>query len=407
MVGYFADASPLDPGSQIRVSGVNVGTVEAIELDGGRARVTFDVETSVLPVHEDASMVIRPVNLLGENYVELRPGSPSKELVDSTTIPIERTSTRVTLEDVLNTFDAPTSTALAALTTTLGEGMDRSGAEAAQALKALAPAMADSERLARILREQNAVLGSLIEQTDPVARALATNDGRVLDRLVGHSEQLLRSVAVNRAALDQTMKELPATVVTARRTLDNLARTADSTTPMLRGLRPITEDLPQLAQELHAFSDAADPALTSLTPVLRRAHELLVQAGPVVRALRRSGSDLRAVASSARPLGDVAVNRHLGDLMAFVKKWALATNGRDALGNYFRGAMWIAPETLAELGQDQDAATAGRRPPADQAPGIDLGGLLGSAGPDTDHNGATGLTLQQELSLVDQLLGGS
>ena len=411
LVGYFPDASPLDPGSQIRAAGVHVGNVDNIELQDGKARVTFNVDPSVLPVHQDARMIIRPVNLLGESYVELDPGTPSKPYQVSAVIPAKQTSSRVTLQDVLNTFDDPTATALAVMVTTLGEGMQDSGRQAAAAFKALAPAMRGTQRLAGVLDRQNGVLTQLVDRVTPVARALATDDGDVLARTVTSTDRMLSTVAANRNALDDTMAELPATLATARRTLANLAGTADATTPTLAAMRPITDDLDHVTGELHRFADSADPALASLKPVLERADTLLDQAAPAVAALRKAGPNLRGVAKNVRPLGDVVLDQHLSDLMRFVKQWALSTNGRDGLSHYFRGVMWVTPDTLQDLLGTSPQLGAGKEEPDRMMPSPLTSPALPTlpaplSGSTADPTTATGLSQQQERSLLGQLLGG-
>lgn len=420
VVGIFADASPLVTGSTVRAAGVKVGSVREIALDNGNARVTLEVQPSVLPLHQDAQLKIRPVNVLGENYIELDPGSPSQQFMDEAVVPLKRTKSSVTLQDVLNTFDNPTSTALAAVVTSLGEGVQGSGAEAAAAIKALAPAMRRAEDLGDVLSEQNVALNELVDRVQPVAKALAAKDGKSMDRLVGSTERTLSTLAINQEALDQTLAELPATLTEARRTLREVAGVSNAATPTLRAVRPVTDNLTEIVGELHRFADAADPALASLHPVLKRADALLTQAAPAVAKLRKAGPNLRATAKGLRPLGDELLNDHLGDVMAFVKKWSLSSNGEDALSHYLRGMAVVTPKTLLNLAESAAPAQAkgtGNRPSQPVDPGKALPEVLpgGSGDPEvlpggsgkSDPGNATGLTPQQEQSMLGQLLGGS
>ena len=68
-IGGLADRAP------IVISGVKVGKVKRIELDGDlRARVTFEVDDRLeLPV--DTSASIRTAGLLGDQFIELEPGA--------------------------------------------------------------------------------------------------------------------------------------------------------------------------------------------------------------------------------------------------------------------------------------------------------------------------------------------
>lgn len=405
VVGMFTDASPVIEGTEVRASGVSVGTVKGIRLENGKARVELELSESVVPLHTDASLKIRPVSLLGEQYIELDPGDPAKPVLSSQIISDKHTSRAVDLQEILNTLDDPTSTSLAALVTGLGEGMHGAGPDAAAAIKALAPAMNRTAKLGTVLDQQNSALTDLIDSVTPVVDAAAADEA--LDRLVGSTEQSLSTLAANQEALDATLTQLPATVGKARRTLSRLAGVAKVATPTLKSVRPVTRNLTDISRELRTFADAADPALASLKPVLARADELLDRAAPVVHSLRPVATNLRRTAGSARPVLDQVVVKSLGDVMDFVKWWSLSTNGHDGLSNYFRGVLVATPQSLLDTGQ----ATVPKLPDSgglkDVLPKLpDLGGVSGAL-PKLRGDSATGLSEKQESSLLGQLLGGN
>lgn len=430
----IADAGQLEEGAEMRAAGVRVGEVSDIELVDGKARLTIDVADGVLPLHEDATLTMRPVNVLGESYLDLDPGSDDAPFADSAVIPEERTTAAVTLQDVLNTFEDPTAAGLASLVTTLGEGLDDNGAELAKALKVLAPAMQDTGRVGAILSEQNDVLASLVKATDPVVASLAADGGRTLDSLVESTRDTLAALGHQQAALEATLRELPGTLVSAQRTLARFGATARAGTPTLKALRPLTGDLEDVVDELRNFADSADPALASLKPVLEEADQLLDVAAPVVAKLRQTGPDLARAASSLKPVSRALLDEQLTGVMEFVRKWALSTNGRDGLSHYFRGVVYVTPSTLSQLAQSLipagalPAGTTGNAGKSsdvlpglpDLGPGVEglldtVGGLLGLLGQQppktsrksaTDPSSALGLTAQQEENLLGQLLGG-
>jgi len=68
------DGSGLPLGSPVRLAGVQVGVVEAIEVVDGRAMFTLVLDPSV-ELRTDAVAGPRAKSLLGQKYVELRPGS--------------------------------------------------------------------------------------------------------------------------------------------------------------------------------------------------------------------------------------------------------------------------------------------------------------------------------------------
>jgi len=439
VVAYFTDSSPLLPGNVVKASGVDVGTITDITLDHGKARVTMNVDRSALPLHRDVRATITTQDLLGERFVKLDRGSDSSPALPAPyVISTEHTARVVDLQDVLNSVDTPTATALSALLTETGEGVRGQGKQAGEAIAALKPAMTQARDLASILADQNALLTRLVDNTQPVAAALAADDGRQLDQLVRSATRSLETVAAERTALQTSLRELPGTIAHSRTALADLAGVARPATRTLASVRPVTDDLKDISGELQRFSDAADPALASLPPVLAQADRLLAQAAPVVRALKPATRDLVPNAAAARQLSDVALSgRSLTNLMEFVKGWSMATSDYDAISHYFKAMVPLSPASLGDTaagllpalpdnvlhGLPVPTAPTLPLPPRTPVPPKNplknlLGGLLGGlSGQGTASQGtatqgtagrdsATGLSQDQESSLLGQLLGG-
>lgn len=427
----FKDASPLLEGNDVRVGGVKVGTVESMRVGKGGAVLTLELDPSARPVHEDARLVIRPVSLLGERYIELDRGSATApELADGARLGPDRTESTVDLNDVLSLLDDPTSKSLAALVGSLGNGMDGNGAAVRRAIEALAPAMTDTGRLTSTLRDQNQTLGALVDSMSAVASGVAADDGRKLDSLIEASASVLRQTEIEEKAFRATLEEFPDTLKQARRTLGTLESTADDTTPVLKELRPTVDDLDDIADEVHDFADAADPALKAINPVLEKADGLITEARPVARLLRQNAP---AITTDAEMLDPITreLTPNITTVLDFVRGWALATNGKDGLSHYFRASIVINPYQATDLTAGLTAAsTSGAAQPAASndgaaAPGDSdvpasplaplqdltkdltdvVGGLLS---PRTSADGGvTGLSLLQEEGALGLLLGGS
>jgi phospholipid/cholesterol/gamma-HCH transport system substrate-binding protein len=427
VTAVFLDASPLVVGNMVKLDGVQVGTISSIILVRGRASVGMSVDRAVLPLHTDATARIEPVSLLGERFVALRQGTPAAPvLTDPMLIPETQTSSSVDLNDLLNTLDDPTSTALAALVTTLGDGVSGQGAKLAQALAALQPSLRQTDRLSTLLDQQNELLANLIVQAQRNATAFAAP----LDSLVGGAQQALDAVAANREAMSDTLATLPGTLSSARRTLTQLAATTDHSTDVLSGLRPLTDNLVRAGGELHEFADSADPALRALPPVLDRTNHMLDQARPVVADLGPASRDLSRVSGSVHTLSQQllthppGVASQLENLMTAAADWAMGTSGYDGLGHYFRAVLVATPSSLANTGlgmlppiTDPNLANPVRPDPNGPArPGSSplpfMPALPSPDGPNNgdpdsgDRGGLTGLTGKQEGDLFDQWLGG-
>lgn len=413
VTAMFANANTLEVGNTVRADGVDVGKVREITLQDGQARVTIEVDEQLTPVHSDASMRIRAVNVLGEKYVEFNPGSAgAPQLAESEVLPAKRTSVAVDVQDVIDGLKDPTATSLAALVTTGGEGLQGQGKKLRDMLAALKPAFTRAGELGRILSEQNDVLNQVLDRVQPVADAAADKDGRTMDQLVGSAQRTLETTAANREALDKTIAELPETIVSARRTLTKLTGTADATTPSLASVRPITDNLGSISGELDKLADVADPALASLRPVLDHADQLLDQAAPLVKQLRQGGPDLRGVAAGAKPIADELLQKNLKGVLDFVKLWAMSTNGEDGLSHYFRGVFIVTPQNVGDLANGAIKPKPTQPPAPPPSPNLSppnlplpLPGSSGKGKP-RDPTNATGLSPQQEQSMLGQLLGG-
>jgi phospholipid/cholesterol/gamma-HCH transport system substrate-binding protein len=431
----FVSAAPLVEGSQVKVDGVVVGSVKGLEVKDGAAEVSLDLDEAAMPLHDDALLTIRPVSLLGERFIDLDRGSPDAPVLDlDKVIPSSRTATSVGLDEVLNTMDDPTGEGLRGLVGTLGEGMQGNGRNADEALRALSPSLRETRALAAVLRDHNALLSRLVEDFEPVAGALAVRDGKAMDQLVESSDQVLGAVRERQRDLDATLGNLPGTLRDLRATLGNLRSTASDTAPTLAELRPLTDRLPELSQELETFSDAMDPALASSEPVLERAEELLRMAAPVAGDARRAGPSLARTTDGLRKVS-TELTRNRERLFDYIRYWALTTNGHDGLSHYFRVNASVNPATLTGL----LPATQSPLDPSGKTPGGSGGGLLSDGGllsnllggedggllsggllgggdgllggggllrESTQSSSPTGLSEQQELDLLGQLLGG-
>lgn len=416
VTAVMADATPLRNGNYVRAAGVQVGTIESVTLDAqGRALVRMSVDTNLLPLHQDATATLVPQDLLGERFVALEPGTASApEMTEPYTIPLERTKTAVDLRNVVDMVDNPTGTSLAMMLTTLGEGVGRNPKETADAIAALAPAMRDTQQLARVLSDQNQLLSRLVRTAQPVAEAAATQRGASMDRLVGATTATLKVTAANRQQVQDSLRQLPATLLSARRTLAEVAGVAPPTTENLRSLRPLTDDLTDVSVELRRFSEAADPALASLRPVLDKGKTLIDELRPVIGDLREGGGGLRDVSGSYRKLAEDGLSLRLVDLMEFMKGWSLCITDYDALGHYFRDILPYTPKLLGQTGAGMVPGAPNPVPtlplPKSGRPPMPLGNAEGAPPeeypPPRLPNNVTGLSPGQENSMMDQLLGG-
>ena len=89
---YFANANGLYTGDEVRILGVAVGTVEAIDPQPDRTKVTFSVDKQY-PVPADAKAAILSPSLVTARAIQLVPAySGGPKLAAGATIPQDRTA---------------------------------------------------------------------------------------------------------------------------------------------------------------------------------------------------------------------------------------------------------------------------------------------------------------------------
>ena len=102
----FPEATLLAQEADVRISGVPVGRVVAMERDGNRTRATLDIDSRYAPIPKDTRAMLRLKTLFGETYVELTPGTRSAGMVpDGGSLPDSSVAPSVELDEVLRTFD--------------------------------------------------------------------------------------------------------------------------------------------------------------------------------------------------------------------------------------------------------------------------------------------------------------
>jgi phospholipid/cholesterol/gamma-HCH transport system substrate-binding protein len=84
LIARFRDASGLPKGSRVVVAGISLGEVTKLEVDGRYAKVTLRVRGDI-DVFASGVVVKKASSLLGDNYLEIDPGEPKKQMPDGTT----------------------------------------------------------------------------------------------------------------------------------------------------------------------------------------------------------------------------------------------------------------------------------------------------------------------------------
>ena len=296
----FENAPPIHKGQAVRIAGVDVGKISAVEPVGGDSPavvVTMKLEDEALPIHKDAQVKVRPrLFFEGNLFFDIRPGTPQAGTVDDGgTIPVSQTSAPVQLDQVLGTLTTNTREDLQKLLIGYGDALngqpqpgedddqdpDTKGETAGKALNDSLEYSADALRGGAILNDATRGtelhdLSKLIGSQQKVFAALSSREGSLKD-LITNFNTTMGALAAEESNLRATIHELPQVLEAARPALDNLNAAFPSTRAwaleMIPGVRetPATIDagFPWIRQtrallspaELQGLVDDLQPAV--------------------------------------------------------------------------------------------------------------------------------------------------
>ena len=263
-------------GQTVNVAGVEVGEIESVRLEGGRAVIGMKIQPRYSRVYRDATVLLRPKTGLKDMVAELTPGSAhAGRLPEGGRIPVSQTLPDVNLDEILAALDADTRDYLTLLLNDGGEALRGNGRALGNTLRRLEPTARLSRRVNEALAERKANIRRAIGNFSLLTEELGDKDDQVAD-FVADSNAVFASLAGQEAALRETLRELPSSLTTTRRTLGKAERLAGELGPTLQALRPsartlgptqravrpfLRETTPPIRDELRPFARAALPTV--------------------------------------------------------------------------------------------------------------------------------------------------
>ncbi len=373
LTALFENSNRLGKRSPVRIAGVDVGKVVAVEPleDGsGLARVKMEIREDGLPIRKDAELKIRHRLFLEGNYfVDLKPGRPSSpELEDGSVIPPNQTASPVQFGQVLTTLQSETREDLRTFLREYSMSLKREGAAGFnEAIKHWEDAYRDTSQV------NDATLGRKRHDL-----------GRVLDG----QAKVFGALSSNEETLEELVTDLNRTVAAFASQEDNLKRAIPNLRDVFRDGRPALASLNRALPEIRGFARDAlpgarssSPTLDAQIPFIKQARRLIAEPelGGLSRQLRetvpllnrlnqrspRTLAQSRALAACQnnvlRPFADTPIpdpdfDYHSGETFAEESPRAfvgLSGESRlaDANSPYFRTQAGSGPTTVVSTGE--------------------------------------------------------
>lgn len=199
---YFAETGGLDSGSPVQVSGLQVGQVNSVELDGAQVLIKFSVDNGVR-LGDRAEAAIKTKSLLGAKFLEVTPrGNGQLDEI----IPTDRTTPPYELPDALGDL---TTTISGLNTDQLSDSLRVLSETFSETPPDLRVAVEGVARFSETLNERDAQLRELLSNANKSTTVLAERSDQVVS-LIANTNALLAELQTQSSALDQISNNISA-----------------------------------------------------------------------------------------------------------------------------------------------------------------------------------------------------
>ncbi|HEX4108627.1 MAG TPA: MlaD family protein [Solirubrobacteraceae bacterium] len=263
----FDQAANLADNEDVRIAGVNVGRIVSVSPRNGLTDAKMELDKQYAPLASNAHAILRSKTLLGENFVEITPGSPSApKLPENGYLPTSQIGTTQQIDQVLSMLNPQTRAALQEFTHNFASALSGQGTNLNAAIGNSAGAIEDLQQTVDILDQQGGDVQRLVSASASALHALGAR-GAALQTLVTAGDQVLSATAARNTQLTATINALPPLLAELKPTLSEVQSVAAVAAPTLRVLRPVA---PLVAPALRE-TDVTAPILTTFfkdTPAL-------------------------------------------------------------------------------------------------------------------------------------------
>ena len=302
-----AQAVVAGQGQTLRVAGVRVGDVSKVEVEDGRAVVTFDVDRKFLPLYKDATLLMRPRTGLKDMFFSLDPGTRTAgEYDEGDVVPMTNTAPDVNLDELLAGLDGDSQAYLRALIVGAGQGLDGRDQDLGKMLAALGPINRDLDQLSTEVAKRDENLQRLIHNLSTLTRSVGQQDQDIAT-LVDASNTTLEAIGEQDPDVQQATALLPETLGATRDALRVANDFGAELGPAFNSLRPFARRLPEVNAATTSLAKGATPAIRDqIRPFVRAARPVVPELGDAADKLAAAAPNLTRVGGRLNELFNMA-----------------------------------------------------------------------------------------------------
>ena len=285
----FADAQAVIPGQgqTVRVAGVKIGDIGKVDLVGGHAVVSLNIDKKYDKlIHQNATALLRPKTGLKDMFIEVEPGTDQSPVVSAGAhIPITNTAPDIDPDEFLSALDTDTRSYLQLLINGAGKGLKGNGNNLRDIFKRFEPLHRDLARVSEAVAERRHNMKRLIHNYASLVDELSSKD-KDLRTLVTASNAVFKQFAAEDTNIATTVGRLPGALNQTAGTLQKVNTLAQEMKPTFTALSPVFKQIDKTNHQVLPFVTEARPEIQNkIRPFVRIAR-------PYVRDLRPTAENL-------------------------------------------------------------------------------------------------------------------
>ena len=270
------NANTLVPGNEVRIGGVRVGQVEAIEpvpQDDGTATAKLDLklDPEVEPLPTDSTVIVRSRSALGLKYLEIHPGDSDEGLAVGSLLGLSAAQPEpVELDEVLDIFDEPTAVSIQTNLREFGNALAGRGGDLNSAIGELRPLVQRLLPVARLLAAPQTGLRRFFPALAQAAAEVAPVAQTQASMFVALDDTFAALAGVSRPFIQETISESPPTELELISSGPRIRGFLANSALLFRDLRPGAAALAESAPALEAAAIAGAENLPGAPALNRR-----------------------------------------------------------------------------------------------------------------------------------------
>jgi phospholipid/cholesterol/gamma-HCH transport system substrate-binding protein len=328
-------AGNLAQGTSVTMAGARVGVVAKVERQGVGAIVEMRIEEeSVRPLPSDTKAQLAVRTPLGENYIELVPGSSQQELPTGAVISPAKDDGYVDVDEILSVLQGETRDRAREVFRGLGKGVGNRGKELNGTLRSAGSILEAGSNVTDRLEDDRETIGKLVDQLGTVATAVGER-GDSIRTVARQGLTTFRALADRDESVSELIDTLPPTLRQVRSTTATLRSTSDAATPVVANLSTALRQVRPAFRQLKAGAAVGRRIVTQLDAAAPRLQSTLASVQKASPALSAALPQLNKVFCQANPALRY-IKPYIADFMAFVSGLGSASNSYDAIGHTIR-----------------------------------------------------------------------